>query len=58
MKPLNQEHIMLDKVFSEIAEKGWKNFSLLRFSKTQKIPAQDLKFFFGVKMRFWTNLLK
>ena len=49
MKPLKQEHIILDKVFSEIAEKGWKNFSLLKFSKSQKIPAQDLKFFFRSK---------
>ena len=49
MKPLKQEHIFLDKAFSVIAKDGWTNFSLLQFSKIQKIPIQDLKNFFRDK---------
>ena len=49
MKPLKQEYIILDKIFSNIARDGWTKFSLLQFSKTQKISIQDLKTFFRNK---------
>lgn len=49
MKPLKQEYIILDKIFSNIARDGWTKFSLLHFSKTQKISIQDLKIFFRNK---------
>lgn len=49
MKPLKKEYIILDKIFSNIARDGWTKFSLLQFSKTQKISIQDLKTFFRNK---------
>ena len=49
MKPLKQEYIILDKIFSNIARDGWTKFSLLQFSKNQKIPIQDLKSLFRNK---------
>ena len=49
MKPLKQEYIILDKIFSNIARDGWTKFSLLQFSKTEKISIQDLKTFFRNK---------
>ena len=41
--------LILDKIFSNIARDGWTKFSLLQFSKTQKISIQDLKTFFRNK---------
>ena len=49
MKPLKHEYIILDKIFTSIARDGWTKFSLLQFSKTQKISIQDLKTFFRNK---------
>ena len=49
MKPLKQEYIILDKIFTNIAKDGWIKFSLLQFSKTQKISIKDLKIFFRNK---------
>ena len=49
MKPLKQEYIILDKIFTNIAKDGWTKFSLLQFSKTQKISTKDLKIFFRNK---------
>ena len=49
MKTLKQEYIILDKIFTNIARDGWTKFSLLHFSKTQKISIQDLKIFFRNK---------
>ena len=49
MKPLKQEYIILDKIFSNIARDGWTKFSLLQFSKNQKISIQDLKSLFRNK---------
>jgi hypothetical protein len=49
MKPLKQEYIILDKIFTNIAKDGWTKFSLLQFSKTQKISIKDLKIFFRNK---------
>ncbi|MFL2675420.1 MAG: hypothetical protein ACJ0G5_01795 [Alphaproteobacteria bacterium] len=49
MKPLKQEYIILDKIFSNIAKDGWTKFSLLQFSKNQKISIQDLKSLFRNK---------
>ena len=49
MKPLKQEYIILDKIFTNIAKDGWIKFSLLQFSKTQKISTKDLKIFFRNK---------
>jgi len=49
MKPLKHEYIILDKIFTSIARDGWTKFSLLQFSKTQKISIQDLKSFFRNK---------
>tara|TARA_B100000035_G_C20964516_1_gene538119 strand:- start:482 stop:1066 length:585 start_codon:yes stop_codon:yes gene_type:complete len=49
MKSMKQEYIILDKAFSVIAKEGWIDFSLLRFSKTQKISMKNLKTFFRNK---------
>jgi hypothetical protein len=49
MKPLKQEYIILDKIFTNIAKDGWTKFSLIQFSKTQKISIKDLKIFFRNK---------